>query len=45
METQHQNDGPDDIDKVDQLGEAEFGEHDEAAQDAEYVEDAREGGE
>ncbi len=45
METQFDDENrPDEIDQAEELGEPGFGEHDEAAQDAEYAEDAREGG-
>ena len=39
------NDQPDDIDKVEEeLAEPGYGEHEEAAQEAEWAEDAKEGG-
>ena len=46
METQFDddNDRPDEIDQAEKLEEPGFGEHEEAAQDAEYAEDAKEGG-
>jgi hypothetical protein len=46
METPRDDDRdrPDEIDQVEEAREPGFGEHDEAAQDAEYAEDAREGG-
>lgn len=46
MET-HRDDDPDRPDEIDQAAEkppAEFGEHEDQAQEAEWEEDAREGG-
>ena len=47
METKRTDDDPDrpdEIDQAEEIGQPGFGEQDEAAQDAEYAEDAREGG-
>ena len=45
METQHDDDDrPDEIDVAEEIDQPGFGEHDDAAQDAEYAEDAREDG-
>ena len=38
------DDRPDEIDQAEEIGQPGFGEHDEAAQDAEYAEDEKEGG-
>ena len=38
------DDRPDEIDQAEELDQPGFGEHDDAAQDAEFAEDAREGG-
>ena len=43
MET-NPEDRPDEIDQAEQIDQPGFGEHDEAAQDAEYAEDEKEGG-
>ncbi len=46
METPRDDDRDlsDEIDRAAETGEPEFGEHDEAAQEAEWSEDAEEGG-
>ena len=45
METERNDeDLPDEIDRAAETGQPEFGEHDEQAQEAEWAEDAQEGG-
>jgi len=45
METERNDvDQPDEIDRVPEIDQPGFGEHDEQAQEAEWAEDAQEGG-